>query len=423
MKLADFVIDLSPLRSSPAFRAVFTARVVSLFGIGFTMVALPLQVYDATRSSLLVATVSATAGASVLAGTLIGGLLADRVDRRRLIITGRAAATLAFAGLALNSALPDQPALAAIYACAVLNGVVGTFSAVGLQASAPALVGRDKLPAAGALIALSSEVGMVAAPALGGIIIAAWGFTANYTVTAVASALTTLLVLRLPALHPQGAVARQSVVAAIGEGLGFAVRHRVVGPLLLLGFVQLLFAAPQVLIPEFTDKVLDGDATTAALLYTAPAVGALLGSLTSGWTGRVDRAGAVVGGAVLMCGGAVLCLGASPTLLPACGALVLLGLAEVVEEILRYSLLQSQTPDALRGRVNSVWTAQSTLGASAGALTLGAIAPFVGPAAAVMAGGVLTIALGGAVLAAFPSLRAARMADPADEADSAPQPT
>ncbi|MGI5121448.1 enterobactin transporter EntS [Marinactinospora thermotolerans] len=415
MRPANLVIDLSPLRASRDFRILFTARLVSLFGIGFTTVALPLQVYGLTGSSLLVASVSTATGVSAMCGTLVGGLLADRCDRRLLIITGRAAGTLAFTLLAVNSLVPDRPSLAVIYACAVLNGLLGTLSAVALQAAAPGLVGRERLAAAGALLALTSELGAVAAPALGGVVIAAWGFGVNYAVTAAASAVTTALVCLLPRLHPGAQAGRGSIASAVAEGVRFAVRHRVVGPLLLLGFVQLLFAAPLVLVPEFTDRVLGGDETLAGLLYTAPAVGALAGSLTSGWTGRVRRAGLFLLVASAVSGLAVLGFGLSAAPLAALAALALLGLGQVVEEILRYALLQSHTPDALRGRVNSVWSAQATVGGSLGAMTLGALAPLVGPGAAIALGGAVTMVAVGAVAALFPALRRAGTAGDAED--------
>nr|WP_200816066.1 enterobactin transporter EntS [Nocardiopsis sp. JB363] len=403
------MVDISPLRLSREFRIVFVARLISIFGLGFAAVALPMQVYQLTGSSLLVATVHTTSAVSVLAGTLVGGMLADRGDRRRLIVIGRASAVIGFGVLAANTLLPTEPWLWVIYAIAVFNGFFGSFSAVALQAAAPGFVPRDKLPAAGALLALNGELGSVLAPALGGLIIAAFGLGSNYLITAVLSLLTTFLVWRLPRLDAPAESRAQPVLAALREGGSFAVRHRVVGPLLLLGLAQMLFAAPQVLINEFTDKVLGGGASMVGLLYTAPAVGALIGSLTSGWAGRARRTGSLLLVAVALCGLAVLGFGASTWAPVAFVFLVFLGFGQVIEEILRYGLLQSHTPDHLRGRVNAVWTAQSTVGNSAGALTLGGLAPLIGAAGALLAGGTLTVVSVGALALAFAGLRTAQV--------------
>ncbi|MDA0567794.1 enterobactin transporter EntS [Streptomonospora sp. S1-112] len=429
MRLRDTALDLSPLRLSREFRLVFTARLVSVFGLGFALVALPMQVYAATGSSVLVAVVSAVNGASVFGGTLVGGVLADRTSRRALIVAGRAAAALAFTGLALNAAwaAADPGAGTAQFAliclCAGLNGCVGTFSTVALQAAVPGLLPRDRLPAAGALLALTGQFGAIAAPALGGAVIALWGFPTVFGLTAAVSALTTALVCRLPKLDPPAAregAARPGPVAAAAQGLGFAARHRVVGPLLALGFVQLLFATPYVLIPEFTDRVLHGGEATAGLLYSASAFGAVCASLTSGWTRGTRAGGGALLAAVAGCGLASAAFGASGGLVWAVGALALLGFAEIVEEILRFALLQAHTPDALRGRVTSVWSAQNTAGGALGALALGALAPLVGPGAAVAAGGAVTVALVAALAAACPGLRRATCRDAPEEAAPAP---
>ncbi|GAA3728746.1 enterobactin transporter EntS [Salinactinospora qingdaonensis] len=413
MKPASIAIDITPLQISREFRIAFTARLISLVGIGFTTTALPLQVYAMTRSSLLVATVAATAGVSMFAGTLTGGVLADRLDRRRLIIGGRLAATVAFVLLAANTVVPEHPLLALIYACAALNGFLGSFSTVALQAAAPGFVPPDRLAAAGALLAMTAKLGMAISPALAGLIIAVWGFGVNYSITAVAGMLTVAMVWRLPSLHPparQGAQGARSLFADIAAGLSFAARDRTVGPLLLVGFLLLLFASPQVLIPAFNDRVLDGSEFTAGLLYAAPATGAAVGSLTSGWTGRVRHTGSFLLGAVAVCGGAVVGLGIAPTLVAALVALTFFGVGQIVEEILRYALLQSHTPDALRGRVNSLWTAQATAGGALGSLTLGAIVPLVGVSTAIVIGGAATVAAVTVIVVSLPGLRRAGVA-------------
>ncbi|GAA3720857.1 ENTS family enterobactin (siderophore) exporter [Spinactinospora alkalitolerans] len=405
MQLARLVIDLGPLRAGGAFRILFAARLISLFGGGFRMVALPLQVYAMTQSSFLVASVGIVNGVASFAGTLIGGLLADRLDRRRLVLAGLGTEAAVVALFAVNTYLPPEPVLGLIYVGAAVNGVVGTIGLIAQQSVVPALVGRDRLAAAGALFALTAQLGAMAAPALGGALISAWGVGIGYVSTSVIAAVAMAAVWFLPLLRPTGDARLQPVLAAVGEGLRFVAGDAMVRPLLLLGFVQVLFATPMVLVPEFTDRVLGGDAALAGLLYTAPAAGALLASLTSGWTGRVRGGGAIVTGAVALCGVSVAALGASSSAVAAITALMLLGFGQAVEEILRYALLQAHTPDALRGRVNSAWLAQATVGGSLGATVLGLLAALAGPAAALVAGGALCVGGVAAIAAACPGLR------------------
>lgn len=409
MTLSRLVIDTSPLRLSREFRIVFVARLISMFGLGFAAVALPLQVYALTTDTILVAAVHVTLSVSSLAGTLVGGILADRGDRRRLIVLGRASAVVGFGALALNTVLLADPWLWLIFAVAAFNGAFGSLSTVALQAAAPGFVPREKLPAAGALLALNGRLGVVFAPALGGALIALVGMGANYAIACALSLVTTLLVWRLPRLEPPSTKAEHSMLSNLREGCAFALRHRVVGPLLVLGLIQMLFAAPTILIPEFTSRVLHGDAYVAGLLYSAPAVGSLVGSLSSGWVGRVNRVGPPTMLAVVLCGVAMVGLGFSAWVPLAFVFLALLGFGQVVEEMLRYALLQSHTPDRLRGRVNAVWTTQHTLGDSTGALTLGALAPLIGAAGAMIAGGALTVAAVGVLALCAAGLRSAHV--------------
>uniref|UniRef100_UPI00037D9345 MFS transporter n=1 Tax=Nocardiopsis chromatogenes TaxID=280239 RepID=UPI00037D9345 len=386
MTASSFAMDLSPLRAPGGFRVLFAVRLVSLLGGGYRMVALPLQVYALTGSSVLVASVSVVNGLSSFTGTLVGGPLADRVDRRRLVLAGAVAEAAVVSLFAANTVLPGGARLELIYIGAAVSGCVGTTGLIAQQSMVPALVGPARLPAAGALFALTAQVGAVATPALGGLVVAAFGVGAGFAGTAVIALAAIAASLFLPPARPE----RGEETGGIGRALGgalFAVRDPVVRPLMVLGFSQALLAMPLVLIPEFTDTVLGAGPREAGLLYAAPAAGAIAASLTSGWTGRVPRPGAVVCAAVGLCGAAVACLGLSRSVPLALAALLLLGCGQALEEILRYALVQSRTPDELRGRVSGVWLAQATVGGSLGVSLMGALAGLLGPAAALVAAG------------------------------------
>ncbi len=150
-------IDLDPLRTSREFRYLFTARVVSLFGLGFLIVAVPVQVYQLTGSTAQVAAVSAVIGVTTFGATFAGGVLADRYDRRNVIALARGTAGVAFALLAINAFLPE-PQMWAIYVLAVVDGIAGGISSTALMAVTPSLIPRDKLAAAGALMALTADL-------------------------------------------------------------------------------------------------------------------------------------------------------------------------------------------------------------------------------------------------------------------------
>ncbi|SHE94143.1 enterobactin transporter EntS [Streptoalloteichus hindustanus] len=422
MRLGQMVIDVSPLRTSRDFRFVFAARVVSLLGIGFTTVALPVQVYDLTGSSLQVALVNLVLGAAMLVGTLVGGVLSDRFDRRSLILLGRGVAAVGFAALTANALLPS-PQLWFVAVCAVVNGLANGVSGTALMAATPALVGRDQLAASAALVAATTQLGAVVGPAVGGLVIAGPGVAANYGVTAVGTLLTTVLILFLRPLPPTSSSGRRGS-GSVAEGWRFVRRNPVIGGLLLVDVCAVVFAMPYALFPALATEHFHAGPAAVGLLYAAPAVGAVLGAVTSGWTGRIAGSGRALVVAVLGWGLAITGFGLSPTLPVALALLAVAGFANIVSEILRRALLQHHTPGRLQGRVSSVWLAQTTVGPSLGNVEAGLLARFVAPPTAVVLGGLVCVAGVVLVSALFPGLRRASLRGPsADEAEHDAQPS
>lgn len=373
--LAKLIIDIDPIRTSREFRYLFTARVVSLLGLGFLIVAVPVQVYQLTGSTAQVAAVTAVLGITTFAATFVGGVLADRFDRRNVIAIARGTAAVAFALLAVNAYLPE-PQMWAIYVISVIDGVAGGISATALMAVTPSLVPRDKLAAAGALMALTADLGSMIGPALGGVVIAAGGVGLAYALAAFTTVVTTFCITRLPSLPPSK-TADESPLRSIVTGFAYAFHNRVIGQVLVAGFAAMLLTGWAVLLPAFADEVLGAGPSVIGLLYAAPAVGAVLGSLTSGWTGSVRRSGLAV--FVLMAVSSAGLAGAGATGMT---AIVLLGLAaygfgDSLADVVRYATVQRNTADEYRGRIAGVWSAQVTAGTSLGALAAGVIASVV----------------------------------------------
>ncbi|WP_280462873.1 enterobactin transporter EntS [Nocardia carnea] len=388
---ARLTIDVSPLRTSREFRTVFTARTISVFGIGFLVVALPIQVFALTGSTAVVAGVATTIGLSAFAGTLIGGTAADHYDRRLVIVGSRAAATLGFALLAVNAMLPE-PKLWVIFLCAVIDGVTGGISETALVAVMPALIPPGKLAAGAALMALTADLGHMSAPALAGVLIAWVDVAANYWFAAAASLVTTLLLARLGPMTAERGHDESPVRAAL-HGFRLAARHRVIGATLLVGCITMLLSGWNVLIPEYVTEVLHAGDATAGLLFAAPAVGAVLGSLTSGWTGSIRRGGQVIFAATFLSAAGIAGAGLLGATVMVFAGLVAHGAGRVVSDIARFAVVQSATPDEFRGRVSGLWTAQLTIALSLGAVVAGVVSSAV-PARAVF----LVYGAGGCVL-------------------------
>ncbi|GGT96864.1 enterobactin transporter EntS [Actinomadura citrea] len=407
--LRRLVIDVGPLRDSRPFRNVFIARTVSVFGIGMLAVALPVQVYDLTGSTVHVGGVSAAEGFALLAGFLWGGVLADRHDRRRLMLRARAAAGIGFVLLALNAFLP-APSLAALYALAAWDGLMTGVSITALLAATPALVAPDKLVAAGALNALTVRLGSMASPALGGLVVSAFGVGWNYAAAAAGTLGTLALLTGLPQLRPAAVEeADANPLRSVWDGFRFVASHRVVGSLMLLGLLFMVAGGIPVLMPAFASRSLDGGATTVGLLFAAPACGAVLASLTSGWAGQARAPGLALLVASVSGFVALACLGLARHPALAVAILFVYGFVQSIEEILRYGLIQSHTPDSHLGRVNALWSAQETGGGAIGSLGAGALGRYLAPGAAIVLYGTVSAVLALALALTLTGLRTATL--------------
>lgn len=387
--VSGLMIDVSPLRASRKFRCAFGARLVSVLGIGLLMVALPMQVYQLTGSSLHVAAVSTTTAVALFSGSLAGGVIADRYDRRTVISLSRSAAGFGFLVLAVNALLPN-PFMFAIYGAAVVDGLAGGISGSALMALVPLLVGREKVAAAGALTTLTSDLGTMITPAIAGVIIAKGGVAVAYFIAVGATAATVGLIRAIgPAPPPEREA--EHPLREMSIGIKFAAQHRVIRLALLTGLVAMLVSGPLVLLPAFADIELGAGASTLGLLYAAPGAGAVVGSLTSGWIGRSQRPGLA-----LLVSLAIMPLGVIAAGIAPHAALVFLGfagfgVARAISMVLRYSVLQRNAPDELRGRISGLLMVQSVTGTALGSMVAGVVGQLVGPGDALVVYGVAVL--------------------------------
>ncbi|MEN3031444.1 enterobactin transporter EntS [Chromobacterium amazonense] len=421
MKKSPILVDFSLLRLNPHFRCIFIARLISVFAFGILMVAVPVQIHQLTGSPLQVGMAMALDGIGMFAGLMCGGVLADRMDRRRLILLGRSSCGLGFLALAANGFL-EQPSLAALYAVSAWDGFFSGIGITSLMASIPAIVGRENLPAAGALSMLTMRLGAVLSPLLGGAVIAAIGVNWNYLLAGLGTLLTLVPLTRLPSLLPQGGEPAHPL-RALREGFGFLLQDKVVGAVVAVGTLQALLASVRVLYPSLAEDGYGGGAFAVGLMYGAVPLGAMLGAFTSGWVAGLRRPGAAMLAAMLASALALASLGCAPRLAAALAALALVGYFGSIVSLLQFTLVQGRTPDHLLGRVNSLWSAQDVMGDSLGAFGLGALARLLAPMAAAAALGLGAAAAGLGMLAGFSQLRRLRngagSASPATQA--APQ--
>ena len=292
MRIGQIAIDLAPLRESRDFRRLFTGRFVSMAGNAVATTAADWQVYSLTHNSLAVGLLTLASSAGMLIGLLTGGMLADRHDRRTLLMAVRLPQAVLAALLMVNSLL-SHPALWPLYVITFAIGLLAGLSAPASTAATPALVGEDKMPAAAALNATSSQLGSLGGPAIAGLLIAGPGLASCYAIDAVCFAVFGLAMIGLRPMPPT-VKAQRPGFKSLGEGLRYVRHNRVVGGMLLIDTNAMMFGMPSALFPAMASTHFHGGSTTFGLLVAAPGLGALIGAATSGWTGHLQRPGIVV---------------------------------------------------------------------------------------------------------------------------------
>jgi MFS family permease len=373
-----------------------------------TLVAVPYQVYALTGSSLLVGVTSVVALVPLVVFGLLGGAIADAMDRRRLMLVTGAGSAVTSALLAVQALLPGGGNLWLLW---VLVAAVSGFTAVNQptrSAVIPALVGPEGVPAANALAMTVRQVGVIAGPLLAGVLIGLGDLFLAYAVDALGFLVAVLLLRGLPPLPPVGVTGPLRLGAALrGVGKGFAFLRT--QPVLLMTFVvdvvAMLFAWPQAVFPELTEGRYAGSPNALGWLFAGVSIGALLMGLTSGWVSRVDRQGAVVLASIVVWGLAIVGFGLAPTLWLAVLFLALAGAGDMVSAVLRSSMLQTAAPDDMRGRMQGVFLVVVAGGPRLGDLRAGAVASAVGVSAAMVSGGVVVVVAMVVVALLVPSFR------------------
>ncbi len=413
MRIGQIAIDIAPLRESRDYRRLFTGRFVATAGNAVATTAADWQVYGLTHNSLAVGLLTLADGAGMLAGLLAGGMLADRHDRRTLLMVVRLPQAVLAALLMINS-LFGHPALWPLYVITFGIGALSGLSAPASNAATPALVGEDKLPAAAALNSTAGQLGSLGGPALAGLLIAGPGLATCYAIDAACFMVFSLAMIGMRPLPPITRAQRPGL-RSLAEGFRYVRHNRVVGAMLLVDTNAMIFGMPSALFPALASTHFHGGSATFGLLVAAPGLGALIGAATSGWTGRLRRPGVIVIGAGIVWGLSIAAFGLIRGLPLGLFFLALAGMGDMISEILRNALLQRYTPDQLRGRVSSLYLAQVSGAPAIGNVEAGAVARLVSPGFSVVTGGLACVA-GALVLGAMiPALRAATFVGPAGE--------
>ncbi len=377
---------------------------MSNLGAQATLVALPFQLYLLTHSALVVGLLGAVEVVPLVAMSLLGGAIADRMDRRRLLLLTQIGLVGTSGGLALLAAV-QRPPVAALY---VLGGLLAGFNAlqnVALSALLPNLIDRPRLPRVLAVSYGLSTLSMVMGPGLGGLLIAAVGVQSAYIVDAVSCAAVVITVLFIEPQPPIVVGEQPKVMASIGEGLRYVRGNRALVGSFAIDLVAMTFGMPRALFAVLAVSVFHAGAAGTGALYAAVPAGATVAALLTGWINHARRLGLVVIWAVTVWGAAVTLAGLMRSLWPAVALLAVAGAADSISAVCRTAINQTVTPDHMRGRMSAAFSLVVTGGPRLGDIESGSVAGAAGVRFSVVSGGLLCMAGVVLIALAFPALR------------------
>ena len=369
-----------------------------------TYVALPFQIKELTNSYIAVGLMGAVELIPLIIFGLYGGVLADRVDRRKMIFITEFALMIMTFSLFINTQLA-KPSLLWIYI------VAGSFAALdGLQrpsadAILPRLVGHDDLPSASALMSLRWQTGVIAGPALAGILLATTGIGTAYLVDVITFAISLLFIARVKSVKPTSKESAPTISAfySMVEGIKYATSRKDLLGTYLVDLAAMFFAMPNALFPFWADQI---NATWAlGLFYAAGTIGSVLVTLTSGWIKNYHHHGRAVFIAALGWGAAIAMAGATNSLVLILLFLALAGASDMVSALFRGAIWNQSIPDELRGRLAGIELLSYSVGPLGGQMRAGTFAAVTNLRSSVISGGLLCIGFVSIAAGALPKFR------------------
>ena len=395
-------VDVTPLRTSRNFRLLLSSRTVTLLGSEATEVALLFQVKQLTGSPLAVGLLGLAELLALLAFALYGGVLADRVDRRRLMARTEIALIGAVA-LLLGNALLPHPLLWPLYVIAAVAMALASVQRPSIDATVPRTVRVDQLTAAAGLMGISANSAMILGATLGGVLAAELGPASVYGLDAVSFTVSALCLLEVaPSVTRRRGeeVQAPSGLGAIGEGIRFvAGRQDLIGSY-LVDLAAMFLASATALLPFVAANL--HARWALGLMYAADSVGALIAAALSGWSSRVTRYGRAIALSGAAWGLAMIAFGLSGSVALAIAMLVLAGAADMYSGVFRDALWNRTIPDQLRGRVAGIELLSYSVGPTAGQMRAGVVASLTSVRTALWSGGALCVIVIGATYAALP---------------------
>ena len=394
-------IDLSPLKKYPDFRNLWLAGAISYLGSMATFVALPFQLKELTHSYIAVGLLGTIEIVPLVIFGLYGGVLADAMDRKKLIWATEAAALILVTALLVNSLAP-HPSTIVIYIVAGLFAVVNGLQRPSMGAVLPRLVGHDDQIAASALMSLRYQFSYILGPTLGGIIISTFSVSVGYQFDIATYLVSLYFLARVRNIPPLGGGEKPSL-AALYEGVRYAFSRQDLLATYVIDLAAMFFAMPNALFPFWADQL--HSRWALGFFYAAGFVGAMVVTLTSKWTTTYTFHGRAVIWAAIGWGVAIALAGLANSLLIVLICLGLAGASDQISALFRSVIWNQTIPDNLRGRLAGIEMLSYAIGPLAGQMRAASMAAATSLAFSVTSGGVICVVVVAILAISMPKFR------------------
>jgi len=345
------LINISPLKKYKDYRLLFMGQSISFIGNMISYVVVPFQIYEITKSNLLVGAVSLVQLFSVVIFGLLGGAYADRINRRKLMIVSECAMIGLLSILALNALMP-KPSVILIFILVGLFQAVAGFHRPAMTAMIQKIVDKSDFKAAASLGTLMWSTAAIIGPAIGGLLIANVGFAGAYFIDIFTFLISLYYLNRISKMVMNFTEEKKPIFSDINVGLKFLVKKPQILGSYIIDIVAMMFAFPVALFPAMSQNW--GGAKSVGWLYAGMAIGAFFISLFSGWTVKVTRNGRAVVISACLWAFFILWLGFTQSLYFAVFLLILAGAADAVSGIFRQTIWNQLIPNQMRGRLSGV---------------------------------------------------------------------
>ncbi len=399
--MRKYAIDLTPIKKYRDFKLLFTAGLFSYFGSMITFVALPFQIKELTGSFWAVGLIGVVEIIPLIVFGLYGGVLADYLDRKKMIWFTEFGTLIATSILLINS-LQEEPSVILIFVIAAIFAALSGLKRPSQDAILPRLVNHDDLPSASALMSLRWQFGGIVGPSVGGIIIASYGAGAAYLIDCLTFVISLALIWQVKSVPPLDKATPPSM-AGLMEGLNYAYKRKDLLGTYVVDLAAMFLAMPMALFPFWADEI--GAPYALGFFYSSITFGAVLVTLLSGWMRNYPHHGRAVIIGALGWGVAIVAAGSSNSLVLVITCLVIAGAFDQVSALFRGFIWNQSIPDELRGRLAGIEMLSYLLGPLGGQARAGGMAAMSSLRISIVGGGLLCIGFVSLIAASMPKFR------------------